>query len=108
MLNGTMSIPGLLDRWTPEWRMRAVVEALERVLAAPDECLMTAFQLESQRLRGPPPSVKDPPSPTSHARPALRHPRDMAAACVELFRRDREQFSAIARRMTQQCAADEV
>lgn len=108
MLNGTMSIPGLLERWTPEWRMRAVADALERVLAAPDERLMTALQLETQRLRGPPQATEEAPSPAPQARPALRHPRDMAAACVELFRRDREQFAAIARRMTRECAVEEV
>ncbi|RLN31608.1 hypothetical protein BBJ28_00005543 [Nothophytophthora sp. Chile5] len=54
-----MALYGLLRRWEPEWRMRRLLEEVERLLVTPDEKLIDEFEAETaQMLHGGTASVR--------------------------------------------------
>lgn len=101
MLNGTMIVFGLQDRWLPDWRMRRFFEEVERLLATPDEQLMDAFTRETLLLQN---ASRPDNTLSASSRPRMRHPREITMACIDLFRSDRDKFELLAREMTRKCA----
>ncbi|KAK1944735.1 Ubiquitin-conjugating enzyme E2 D4 [Phytophthora citrophthora] len=106
LLNGSMSIYGLLHRWNPEWRMRRLLEEVEKLLVTPDEDLIALFEDETAEMllgRG-----VDTPTATasilaSSKAKAARHPRVITLECITTYRNDRETFTRNARKLTLQC-----
>ncbi|POM67583.1 Ubiquitin-conjugating enzyme E2 [Phytophthora palmivora] len=108
LLNGSMSLYGLLRRWDPAWRMRHLLEEVEKLLATPDEELIAEFETETaQLLVG---GGVDPPSATASIvatakSKAARHPRVITLECITSYRNDHEVFIHDARKLTRQCAS---
>ncbi|KAF1318531.1 hypothetical protein FI667_g13853, partial [Globisporangium splendens] len=103
LLNGTMSLYGLKDRWEPEWRMRGLIERVETLRAVPDADLINAFyeetlQLESLAARAQTANG----SPTKKGN--LRQPRDVAMECINAYLLAPEKFAQIAQDFTAKCA----
>lgn len=101
LLNGTMTLYGVLAQWEPEWRMRTLIGRIEALLVAPDVDLMNAFYdetLQRQSLAARTQTVHGSP------KKALRQPRDIAMECIDTFLTEPERFAAIARELTRACA----
>ncbi|KAG3220822.1 hypothetical protein PC129_g8429 [Phytophthora cactorum] len=107
LLNGSMSLYGLLRRWDPEWRMRCLLEEVEKLLATPDEELITEFQAETaEMLLGGGVATQSAVTAiiaTSKSK-AARHPRVIALECIAAYRNDRDTFNRDARKLALQCA----
>ncbi|EGZ15453.1 hypothetical protein PHYSODRAFT_510020 [Phytophthora sojae] len=107
LLNGSMSLYGLLRQWDPEWRMRRLLEAVEELLATPDEELMAEFEADTaQMLHG---GGVDTPTAiasiiASAKSKAARHPRVITLECIAAYRNNHGAFTRDARRLTLQCA----
>ncbi|KAJ8531756.1 hypothetical protein ON010_g14207 [Phytophthora cinnamomi] len=107
LLNGSMSLYGLLRRWDPEWRTRRLLEAVEELLATPDEELIAEFEADTaQMLQG---GGVDAASAVasiiaSSKSKAARHTRVITLECIAAYHNDHEAFTRDAQRLTQQCA----
>ncbi|KAG7381694.1 hypothetical protein PHYPSEUDO_005741 [Phytophthora pseudosyringae] len=107
LLNGSMSLYGLLRQWDPEWRMRRLLEEVERLLASPDEDLMAEFEADTaQMLVGGGVDTQSATASiiaTSKSK-AARHPRVVTLECIAAYRNDRDAFTRDAQKLTLQCA----
>ncbi|GLE00734.1 hypothetical protein PINS_up009522 [Pythium insidiosum] len=79
--------------------MRGLIERLEALIASPNVDLMTQFYDETTRLI----AMEESTSPTTKAA-RMRHPREIALECIDLFVTDTERFERLARHFTQKCA----
>lgn len=91
-----MSIYGFTSDWQPEMRMRQVLERLENLLKAPDLDLINSFYDETLQLQ----SLSSQDSRNGASKQRMRHPRDIAMECIDLFITDRGRFESIARAFT--------
>ncbi|GAB9470584.1 hypothetical protein Gpo141_00007826 [Globisporangium polare] len=97
LLNGSMSLYGLMGSWEPEWRVRTLIERVEVLLATPDVDLMSAFYDETVQLQA---LAARTHAANGSPKKSLRQPRDMAMECIDNFLTDSERFAQIARELT--------
>ncbi|KAG1710574.1 hypothetical protein DVH05_013301 [Phytophthora capsici] len=105
LLNGSMSVYGLLHRWNPEWRMRRLLEEVEKLLVTPDEDLMAQFQDETAEIllgHGIDTQTATASILASSKAKAARHPRVITLECISTYHNDRESFTRNARKLTLQ------
>ncbi|OWZ03886.1 hypothetical protein PHMEG_00024307, partial [Phytophthora megakarya] len=108
LLNGSMSLYGLLRRWDPEWRMRRLFEEVEKLLAAPDEELIAQFEGETAQVllgNGVDTRCATASIVAMSKAKAARHPRVITLECITSYRNNHEAFSHDARKLTCQCAS---
>ncbi|ETI53069.1 hypothetical protein F443_03941 [Phytophthora nicotianae P1569] len=111
LLNGSMSLYGLLRRWDPEWRMRRLLEEVEKILATPDEELINEFEAETaEMLVGGGVDTRSAITSiiASAKSKAARHPRVIALECIAIYRNDLNTFNREARKLTLQCATSSI
>ncbi|EEY58143.1 uncharacterized protein PITG_22667 [Phytophthora infestans T30-4] len=107
LLNGSMSLYGLLRRWDSEWRMRRLLEEVENLFATPDEELIAEFEDETaEMLMGGGVDTRSAITSiiASFKSKAARHPRVIALECIATYRNDRDAFNRDARKLTLRCA----
>jgi hypothetical protein len=90
-----MVVYGFMERWDPEWRMRGLLQRLEQLLSNPDVDLLTAFYDETTAMIAR--------ANTSAKRP-VRHPREIALDCIDLFVSDADAFFTTAQQFTRKIA----
>lgn len=78
--------------------MRQILERLENLLKAPDLDLINTFYDETLQLQAL--SSQDSRNGPSNNRQRMRHPRDIAMECIDLYITDRDRFESIARAFT--------
>ncbi|GMF09317.1 unnamed protein product [Phytophthora lilii] len=107
LLNGSMSLHGLLRRWDPEWRMRRLLEEVENLLITPDEALIAEFEAETAQMlhrSGVDTQTATAAIIAASKSQAARHPRVITLECIALYRTNRDVFIREAQRLTQHCA----
>uniref|UniRef100_H3GYH5 Uncharacterized protein n=1 Tax=Phytophthora ramorum TaxID=164328 RepID=H3GYH5_PHYRM len=109
LLNGSMSLYGLLRRWDPEWRMRRLLKEVEQLLSTPDDDLIAEFEAETAQMLhgggGVDTSTAISAIIANSKSKAARHPRIIALECIAAYRNNREAFNRDAQRLTHQCAS---
>ncbi|GMG18007.1 unnamed protein product [Phytophthora fragariaefolia] len=87
--------------------MRRLIEAIEQLLATPDEGLMAEFEAETaQVLHGGGVDTHSAIASilASAKSKAARHPRVITLECIAAYRSNHEAFTRDARKLTLQCA----
>ena len=103
LLDGSMSLHGLMDRWESEWRMRTLLERVEALLAVPDVDLMNAFYAETLQIQT---LAARTHAANGSPKKGLRQPREVAMECIDTYRTEPEKFAQTAQELTSMCAME--